>query len=59
MTLDYELSNPYPPNFKYTSKTAPVIDSDDEMEATEKLLKDHYDANIDHNHPDLPMIRKN
>ena len=48
MTLDPEPSTPVPPN------TGQVIDRDDEMEA--KLMEDYYDAKIDHNHSDFPMI---
>ena len=35
-----------------------VINSYDEIESTLKLLEDYFDKNIDHNHPNLPMIRK-
>ena len=57
MTLESESSTPEPSNATYTSKTTPVIDSDDKIEATGKFLRDYYDANIDQNHTDLPMIR--
>ena len=50
MTLEPKPSTPVPPN------TGQVIDRDDEMEA--KLMEDYYDAKIDHNHPNSPMIQK-
>ena len=50
MTLDYEPSTPEPPNHYQ------LIDSDDEMETSEKLLITYYEAKIDHNHPNFHMI---
>ena len=38
MTLDSELSTPYPPSATDNSNTALSIDNDDEIEATEKKL---------------------
>ena len=40
MTLNSKPSTPDPPNSADTSNTAPVIDRDDKIEATEKLLED-------------------
>ena len=37
MTLEYKLSNPDPPN------NGPVINSDDQIKATENILEDYYD----------------
>ena len=51
INLNSEPSTPDPPIARDTSKTTPVIDSDDEIEATEKLLEYYYDAKIDHMHP--------
>ena len=34
------------------------IESDDEMETTEKLLEDYYEAMIEHNHTNFHMIQK-
>ena len=58
INLDSEPSTPYPPNATDTSKTTPLIDSDDEIEATDKLLEEYYDAKIDHKHPEFPMIQE-
>ena len=57
MTLDSEPSTLDPTNDTYNSKTAVVIDSDDEIKATEKILEDYYDAKIYHNHPYLTIIQ--
>ena len=38
MTLDSELSTTYPPNATDTSKTAPLINCNEKIEATEKTL---------------------
>ena len=40
MTLESESLTPYPHNAIDTSKTAPVMDINDNIEATEKLLED-------------------
>ena len=50
MTLDYKTLTPDLPN------PDQVIDSDDEMDTTEKLLEDYYKAKIDHNHPNFHVI---
>ena len=50
MTLESEPSNSDPHNHDQ------VIDSDDETETTEKLLKDYCESKIDHNHPNSHMI---
>ena len=50
ITLDSEPSTPDPTN------PDQVIDSDDKMETTEKLMEGYYEAKIDHNHPNFHMI---
>ena len=52
MTPDSKPLKPYPPN------TDQVIYSNDEMDTTKKLLKNYYNANIDHNHSNCHMIWK-
>ena len=47
-----EPSTPDPPN------TGQLIDSNYEMETTEKFMEDYYGANIDHNNPNFHMIQK-
>ena len=53
MTLDSEPSTPDQPKANNASKIFSVIDSVEEIEATQKLLEEYFDANIDHNHPDF------
>ena len=53
-TLDSRPSTTDPTNATDTSKTAPVTN----IKSIEKFLKDYYDTNIDHNHPDFPMIQE-
>ena len=52
MTLDSEPSTPDPPN------PGKLIDSDDKMDTTGKLLEDYKEAKIYHNHPNFHMIRE-
>ena len=54
MNMDFKPSTPDPPNITDTSKTAPVINRNDRIEAAEIFFQDYYD----HNHPDFPMIRE-
>ena len=58
MTLDSKPSTPDPPNAAGTSHNALVINNDDKIEATEKFLKEYYDAKIDNNNPDFPMLQE-
>ena len=51
MNLDYKPSTPDPSIAMDTSKNDMVIDSNDEIEAVQKLLEDYYYAKIYHNHP--------
>ena len=52
MTLDSKPSNPDPPN------NGPVINSEDQIKATENILEDYYDNFFDNNHPKFSMIWK-
>ena len=52
MNLDSKPSTADPPN------TSQVIDRDNEMGTTEKILEDHYETNIDHNHPNFHIIQE-
>ena len=38
-----------------TSTNAPIIDIDDAIEKTEKLLEDYFDAKMYHNNTEFPM----
>ena len=57
MTLESESSTTNTSNTSDTSKTAPKINRGDKFDATEKILNRYYDAKIDHNNHDFPMIR--
>ena len=57
MTLESKSSTTNPFIATYTSMTTMVIDRYDKFESTEKLLKDNYDNNIDHNFSEFLMIR--
>ena len=52
MTLDSEPSTPDPPN------PGKLIDSDDKMDTTGKLMEDYKEAKVDHNHPNFHMIQE-
>ena len=57
-TLDPKLSATDPSNAMDTSKTAPSVNREDEFEAAEEFLKEYFDANIDNDNSDFPMIRE-